>query len=430
MSKNNLNMSKITYFPWKGKTFNQITTILQQNRPILNLNGENHNLFLTQPLKIYRREIASVSDNLCNSRVSLSIDEFTRPNGYLITNDVNKTGLANTLDINIPNDKTDLYTASCDSTTTCISQQHNALKRVRSSGMIPKKFNVGKNNDTYYTSTQQYLNSRNRTFLQNQFNYIRQGNPSAEPGSPLAIQNIYSANGLNHCQKYQISAAIGNNTFSYTWVDNTTNVVVIPDGYYDLDALLSAFQTVMIQNTHYYVNNSNQSKSFLLNINYNTLSDLLELQCFLDSDFPSPTYSKGGSWTPTVIVEFIIPSSFTPVIGFLAGNYSAASNSSTTSFGVRPLYVQTYYKPNNYQFGQQGAVSASDLLLRLKYDTITTTGASLKTPSGATLANSLAYAVPENGYLKKGMQGFPMNSTPIINPYDGSVRKCIYRYVY
>jgi len=423
-------MSKITYFPWKGKTFNQITTILQQNKPILNLNGKNHNLFLTQPLKLYRREIASVGDTVCNPRISLSIDEFTRPNGYLISKNVNNTGLANTLDINIPSDKTDLYTPSCDSSTTCISKQHNALKRVRSSGMIPKKFNVGKNNDTYYTSSQQYLNSRNRTFQQNQFNYIRQGNPSAEPGSSLAVQNIYSAGGLSHCQQYQISAALGNNTFSYRWVDNTTNVVVIPDGYYDIGALDLAFQTVMIQNTHYYVNTSNQSKSFLLNINYNTLSNLMELQCFPVSNFPTPAYSPAGSWSATTTVRFTIPASFTPVIGFTAGNYSAASTSSNTTFGVRPLYVQTYYKPNNYQFAQQGAVSASDLLLRIKYDTITTTGSALQTPSGAVLANSLAYAVPENGYLKKGMQGFPMNSTPVINPYDGTVRKYTYRYVY
>lgn len=35
---------------------------------------------------------------------------------------------------------------------------------------------------------------------------------------------------------------------------------------------------------------------------------------------------------------------------------------------------KVYYKPNNAKFSQQGAVSGSNRLLRLKYDTITTSG--------------------------------------------------------
>jgi hypothetical protein len=46
-----------------------------------------------------------------------------------------------------------------------------------------------KNN--YSTSSQEYLHTRNRTFQQNQFNYVVSGNRTAEPGTNLASNNVY-----------------------------------------------------------------------------------------------------------------------------------------------------------------------------------------------------------------------------------------------
>ena len=61
--------------------------------------------------------------------------------------------------------------------------------------MIPKKYDVNRNNDTYHISTKQYLTSRNKTFSQNQYHYIRQGDESAIPGTVAASSNTYAAQG-------------------------------------------------------------------------------------------------------------------------------------------------------------------------------------------------------------------------------------------
>jgi hypothetical protein len=78
-------------------------------------------------------------------------------------------------------------------------------------------------------------------------------------------------------------------------------------------------------------------------------------------------------------------------------------------------YVPVYYKPNNSKFAQQGGVTASTRLLRLKYDTITDAGASLSKAYGMHTANALAYGVPQNGYTIKDKIGYPNTCTPVFS---------------
>ena len=59
-----LNLNPIPLIPWKGKTFNQIHSSIQKNGKIPT---DTPNLFAANPLKIYRREIASTSANGCAS---------------------------------------------------------------------------------------------------------------------------------------------------------------------------------------------------------------------------------------------------------------------------------------------------------------------------------------------------------------------------
>jgi hypothetical protein len=78
----------------------------------------------------------------------------------------NTNGLVNTMDNTIPNN-------SCEDPATCnifASPAKNALRRLRSAGMIRQKFD-SKNRPKYCTDTTQYLVSRNITFDQNQFQY-------------------------------------------------------------------------------------------------------------------------------------------------------------------------------------------------------------------------------------------------------------------
>jgi hypothetical protein len=453
-----LNLNPIPLIPWKGRTFNQIHSSIQKNGQI---SADIPKLFAANPLKIYRREIASTVATRCGSSTSLRIDEFNRPNGT-INNSVATTikDLVNTLDNTIPNNKCENY----ESCSVVLSPAANARNRVRSSGMIKRKFNEGKNDDTYYTSSSQYLTSRNRTFVQNQYNYIRKGDSTAKPGSNLSSANVYSPNGTNHCLKYYIPA---DTSFGYKWVNKydsstprnliantTTYQVAITAGYYTLDDLNRKFKQAMFANLHYFIKNPSGSSSefysdnitYALNFGYNNNANVIELQSYrIDATvFPSSNYviptdgnglttwanvSSSGLYPQFVIADNI----FKSAIGFNAASYPSSPTTSTdiykvftSSFtpGIQPLYVKLYYKPNNPQFAQQGGVNSSDLITRKKYNSITNSSSSYRTAFGGAVANALAYGVPSNGYTVKDKIGYPIKKTPTFSKYSDEMKQC------
>jgi hypothetical protein len=293
-------------FSWKGKSFPQISSIIKRNnRAVVSSSTANNRLiFLPNPLKIYRREIAANMDmsGCHSSRSSVKIDELDRPNGSLVynpaTSSVPKTigGVTNYIDLKLPTNKSELpgTLASCVKTTNTVgpyafSQTQNALRRVRSSGNVRKQYSPISNKPIYYTDSTQYLISRNKTFQQNQFNYFESGNQITTPGTAPAQANTYYANGTSTCGK------------------------------------------------------------------------------------------------------------------------------------VAPVY----YKPNNPQFSQQGAVSSSSLTTRLKYDTVTNNAYLYKkSPLGSSVANALSYGVSEQGYTSKDKIGYPNKKTPVIDKYTGRIKKC------
>lgn len=472
-----LNMNEIRYFSWKGKTFNQITSVIKKN--IGSNNTSKHSLFIPRPLKIYRREIASTTSTsnssnpyTCNGRISTSIDLINMPGGSIVVNSGsgNSKGLVNTLDINLTSNKYEIPGSCQIDVKTCMSQVTNARRRVRSSGIIKKQFDLTKNNDTtYHTSTNQYLVSRNKTFQQNQYYYIRQGNSNVKPGDSLSVQNVYSSNGINHCKKYFIS----NDTyFQYQWVNRVYYNVNIPAGDYNVDDINSIFKSTMINNSHYFINNLTGSYVLLLNIGYNNINNKIELKSLKTSYniFNSTNYSLpvGNNWwnylylypdsagdaatrvNITLWTGFkILNNIFKDAVGFSSGNYPSiiipsyddandfnANNliaqgysndlifSSTFSPGLQSPYVTIYYKPNNPQFAQQGAVSASSHTVREKYNTITNNTEKYRKAYGLSVANALAYGVPENGYTWKDKVGYPNKKTPVISKYTGEMKKC------
>jgi len=317
--------------------------------------------------------------------------------------------------------------------------------------MIKRKFNEGKNDDTYYTSSSQYLTSRNRTFVQNQFNYIRKGDSTAKPGSNLSSANVYSPNGTNHCLKYFIPA---DTSFGYKWVNATTYQVAIPAGYYTLDDLNRKFKQAMFANLHYFIKDPagrttefySDNISYALNIGYNNNANVIELQSYrVDATvFPSSNYivptDGNGSTTWAVLPssglypQFVIADNiFKSAIGFNAASYPSSPTTSTdiykvftSSFtpGIQPLYVKLYYKPNNPQFAQQGGVNSSDLITRKKYNSITNSSASYRSAFGGAVANALAYGVPSNGYTVKDKLGYPMKKTPTFSKYSTEMKQC------
>lgn len=435
-----LNFKEAKPISWKGRTFTQIASAIKKNGKINTTtnNGSFFNqAFHPIPLKMYRREIAASDKKLCNERVSASIDQLNMPGSTMIyPNPIQPSyyrGIQTTLDINFVNNKTE-HPGTCSDINACMEK--NARARVRSSGMIKRRFNVAKNNDRYYTSTNQYLASRNRTFQQNQYNFIQSGDSTLKPGDTLSVSNIYSPSGISHCKKYYIASDV---SFGYKWLDSATYQVTVAKGYYDVNDLDTLFKTTMLNNKHYFVDSFNNANNFLLNIAYNNTYKSIELQTIkYDTSvfgtslrYTAPPGVVTTGWTAGSVPTFVINSNtvFQAAIGYTTGTYpttNLARNYSESSFspGIKPNYVALYYKPNNPQFAQQGGVSASSLIARKRYNTITDNTAVFYKAYGKSVANALAYGVPENGYTIKDKIGYPLTKTPIFSKVTGALINC------
>jgi hypothetical protein len=470
---------------WKGKTLTQITSSIKKNPGIFAVSTTNNkNLFLPNPLKIHRREISNSFDTTnCYPRTSMSIDELNRPNGSIInTSTENINGLVNTLDDNLPNNTCE-NPVSCatikskrdNSTYAFLSPSDNAKRRCRSSGIIKQDYNPSNNCASYYTNSKQYLVSRNKTFLQNQYNYIRVGDPLLKPGTGLAASNIYSPNGLPVCAKFYISE---NSGFSYQWVDGQYYSVTVPAGYYSIDDFKGVFQVAMSQNYHFLIDTKTGSKVFLINFIYDDSVERIIIQCipYDNLNFPSIEYSSdtraNSNWTYQNSGTAISPpnngagTSLMPGIKINDNIILSAIGFSTSSLpyqfpsvnitndplnntqtytttqtitgnskpGLHPIYKKIYYKPSNSQFGQQGAVSSSSLITRIKYDTINTVASKssgniynkeIINTYGTNSAAALAYGVSENPYTMKDKIGYPNITYPSFLPNSNVQRNCV-----
>jgi len=433
---------------WKGTTLYQVIASIQFNK-MNTTKIPPANLRKPLPLKIYRKEIANISSNTktatCSVRPSTSITGIDMPGSTIVTSLQRSysNGLVNTLDL-----ETTTLTAergACNNKDTCfLSPSNNAKRRVRSAGMMPRKFNLNRNNDHYYSSTNEYLTSRNRTISQNQYHYFKQGNIGILPDSGNGKNNLYRPQGLSHCAKPSISAANGNNTFSYIWIDGTSNTVVIPDGIYDIEALNRVLQDKLIINKHYFIKGA--VKVFLILFSYDTSTDSIVIVCnpasrdmskasyFENSNIPigaswsyasvpntepystfkSPPYPLGPTQPGATYIQ--VPNTqFSQLIGFYPGSYTGGINQAFFQGTIYSKYVSLYYKPNNPGFATQGAVDSSSYIQRAKYNAITNSAQTLKTAYGDAVANALAYGVSEHAYTDKDKVGFKRTAVPIVD---------------
>ena len=466
-----LNMNQTRNISWKGKTFNQVVAGLKKNTNTFSTTS-TQGFFLSPPIKHYRREIANT--NTCRTRANVPVDAFFQPGGT-IDNTASSVPPTYVSEFNLTENNTERPVGNCD--TPACSKSADARRRVRSSGNIKRKFSAS--NDTYYTSTNEYLISRNRTVKQNEVFSIRYGDPTYKPGSSNSIPNIYTPNGINHCAKVSIQGFSSSPLFQYQWIDATVNNFTIADGNYDIGELNALFQTVLVSRGQYYTDTMNGSKLFLFNFVYDTLSDKVQLQCFATNratiHLPS-RYTRGSvSWeipdNTIVPVIRILNNVFQTILGIPAGNYPAADisgnsvgqrnqtqpatrlptyeSSQYNVYGsdgapyasvypgrtvgnqfrtgtVNPTigtpYVPLYYKPSNSKFASQGGVDSSARLNRLKYDTVTNSANTFMTAYGKQTANALAYGVQSPGYTIKDKVGYAAARTPTV--LRGAVTAC------
>lgn len=439
---------------WKGKTFNEISSSYKKN------NGDNgadntihQGIFRANPLKIYRRERGATN---CNERISTRISVLNAPGGTTVNSkSSNCIGNKTIIDINLTENKSERPGNS----TVCFSAAEHAKRRCRSNGIIKKNYEVNRNNDQYYTNTNQYLESRQRTFDQNQYYLIKKGDKTAQPGANASIFNVYASNGLSHCARYELLA---DTSFKYIWVDNTVNTVLIPKGGYLVGDIKKILNNTLLSNKHYYIQQETKVKVMLIDLEFDMNTNKYR---FVLRRGGKNSYNESGTdwdivrdendvtvWTnPTqdVLPAIKLESSdIALALGYTVGthpsvilddqgvinnalnqNYALANERFNSMSSRKPLILPTYkpvyYKPSNFNYNTQGAVDASDRLARLKYNAITDNASKYMNAFGSQVANALAYGVPEGGYTDKDKKGFPLKCTPKFNKYyTGGVRNC------
>jgi len=427
---------------WKGTHFQQISAGIKYNKKLNASEVGTGDMFRARPLRIYRKEIASSAIEHCNPRISMSIDDFNRPGGTITTSALTNNGLANIDAIPYSNNSCD-HPSTNELCSTFLSAENNARRRVRSSGMIRPKFNASLNNDTYYTTSGQYLSRRNRSFEQNQYFHIRVGDNTNKPGSSSTIQNVYSANGLSDC-----ICTVPDMAFQYRWINGTNYTVNLSAGSYTLDQLNRAMFTVMESQKHYYLENTFGTIVYLLKFEYNVETSRIVIQSTATNTSIHPSLNFSTPLADPALITWVasipnapstknpsivVNASLSSMIGFSVGTYPSTIDNTpvgnlsafgTTTPRLQPRYVPIYYKPSNSQFGVQGAVSSGDLINRKKYDTITSVGASFRSAYGNQTANALAYGSSMYGYTVKDKIGYPNKRTPTFPKYSDTMVTC------
>ena len=193
----------------------------------------------------------------------------------------------------------------------CCNEEKKARRRV-----LPASTNLKQN---YYTTHIQYMENRCKTYEQRAFNFVRPLVPlsdtDAKPGSPAAEYNTYVAN----CQ---------------------------PNGeiYTTSEAALVAQILLILQNEGIIASNDAAKLIYKQITTFKTLVTFIE-------NLPEPNKARA-----IVVYD-----------AFVLDPYSGVPITGPTDPLACKLVV---YKPNNFQFAQQGAVSSSTLNLKLNVDTI------------------------------------------------------------
>jgi len=136
----------------------------------------------------------------------------------------------------------------------------------------------------------------------NTSNYVSGNKYSYKFPTPVKFQNcsvsLYQFNMYN--STYNISAALGNNTYSINWL-GTTYSFTISDGYYDISQLNSAFQYNMLSNNLYVTNSTTSTYVYFFDvqtnsIQYKTQLDIYYIPTSSEATTLGYTLPSGATW--------------------------------------------------------------------------------------------------------------------------------------
>ena len=348
--KPHISMVKNESQSWKGKTFQQVYASLQKNRrtatPVT-----IHSIRKAQPLQLYRKEVVTGNTPTSFQRHATKINTFDMPNEtFIAAKKHDSSGLTATLDAKetvyaVQNEKHCMFPPSSSA---CVVTQQNALNRVRTSGIVKPNYNYNHS---------QYLQNRNKTFHQNQFNFHR---------APEHGENVFAAQGaeLLPCSTFFLSQPT---ELSYVDLFSNVHVVTIPAGNYTTADINTLLQNNMIHNRAYLLNQKTMSKTFLMALGYDSNNKKVTL-----------TFLNNAS---NQFMQLKLSDTMGKILGFPAGTYPSLATNAAKSFVFSstsvpligpPNFVAVSYKPNNGAFHQDAAQMSSAQTSRIVYNTITT----------------------------------------------------------
>ena len=413
----------------KGRTFNQIITKLKKNKNDMT----STNIFIHPPIKQYRRELIPTGN--C-SRATINMDDFNVPGGTVV-NSATGNGV-HTIDFILPNDKTELPINN-----SCAIRANDARRRLRSGGNIKSVATVGLSTKVKYcTSSIQYLEKKNRKFDQNNYSVLKYGESTFNDGIPSTTQNVYTLNAINRCAKVRIQGYSEKEIeikplFTYTWTNGKTYPIYFEDGQYDLEDLNNRLISTLEINKHYLIDTyRHNSKQHFFKFVYDSARDRIQMQCDAISSelYPSDRYVF---WTSFLIaVDWQVPTQitipqinilnndFVSMIGFVSGSYPPINiniGAKYYIFGNNPSFIKSRYNPIYYK--PRDVVSASSVVSRLRYETITENATSYTTPLGRSVASALAYNVPAPGYSYKYILGYSDDCSQEKDKFGNIIKK-------
>jgi len=144
---------------------------------------------------------------------------------------------------------------------------------------------------------------------------------------------------------FNVTALLGNNTFTYTWGDLPATTVVIPDGLYEVATLNEYLQYVFIANGHYFVNTSTGTNvyfgEFIINpsqytVQINTYVVPTAVPVGYTSSAPLPATSK--------TIGFTLSSGLGLLFGYTGSNLVITQIADPTAF--KQFSFQSNVSPN------------------------------------------------------------------------------------
>jgi hypothetical protein len=258
----------------------------------------------------------------------------------------------------------------------CCNEQRKAIRRV-----LPTSTNVKKN---YYQTTGMYLYNRCQTFEQREFNFLT---GTTDPNIEDAIEE-YPLAAADIISKTKPGDPLSN--LNYYVAQCNPNSTIDLGGQI---AVLEALARALVE------------RGIISEVDFNTFRTL---RISTISEFISEFLNKLPQNKRVAAGIALDAISANPYLNSLI--YAGPSNPR----GCK----RVYYKPNNAQFAQQGAVSSSTQILKTNVDTISTNAANIRRLRGAGVAAAINNGnFPDTPFIYKFKAPTCQASTFIGNPF-------------